>query len=235
VKINLTCSKCAAVNGGLATFFLETIQDDGLYAGACPEGHSLLIATQTLRHEMLFEIALNAIKDGYYREAVSSFAASVERYFEFAIRVISKKSEVSSKNFELAWKQVKSQSERQVGAYIFAYVMAFREMPCLRYEKMKEFRNEVIHKGLLPGKRKTLEFGCMAYEVIQEGIQKLRAECLDSVNTVLIEHVSGISEKMGTSYPRTFQVTTTALNVIEDTSLGYKPFDLLLRDRGLQP
>jgi hypothetical protein len=72
--------------------FVDTIRADGLYTGKCPNGHDLLIGTQTRPHEMLFGIALNAIIDGYNREAVSSFAARMERYFEFAIRVFASKS-----------------------------------------------------------------------------------------------------------------------------------------------
>jgi hypothetical protein len=61
----------------------------------------------------------------------------------------------------------------------------------------------------------------------------LRATDLDQVNAVLGEHVAEIAKKMGSAYPRTFQVTSTALNIIDDVSTGYKPFDQLLRERGI--
>src|SRR5271169_2454402 len=122
MRTNLVCPECAAASGGFGTFFVETIRDDGLYTGKCPQGHDLLIATQTLRHEMLFEIALNAIVDGYHREAVSSFAASVERFFEFAIRVMASSQKVATGVYADAWKVLSKQSERQLGAYILLYV-----------------------------------------------------------------------------------------------------------------
>ena len=77
-----------------------------------------------------------------------------------------------------------------------------------------------------------LKFGAAAYEVIQIGVQKLRATCLDDVNAVLGEHVAGIAAKM-TSYPRSFQVTPTALNVINDISAGYTPFEQVLACYGI--
>jgi hypothetical protein len=83
MKTLLACPECAQGTHGVVNFFAETIRQDGVYTGKCPNGHDLLIATQTLPHEMLFEIALNAIGDGYYREAVSSFAASVELFMNF--------------------------------------------------------------------------------------------------------------------------------------------------------
>src|SRR5580704_6209511 len=112
MRTGLICPLCAEAAGGIGTFFVETIREDGLYTGKCPNGHDLLLATQTLPHEMLFEIALNAITDGYNREAVSSFAASMERFFEFAIRVIANKHSVPSNVLADAWKIVAKQSER---------------------------------------------------------------------------------------------------------------------------
>ncbi len=76
---------------------------------------------------MLFEIALNAISDEYYREAVSSFAASVERFFEFALRVILSKTKTPPSIVEAGWAKVASQSERQFGAYVFLYATTFGE------------------------------------------------------------------------------------------------------------
>jgi|SRR5271166_6650804 len=235
MRTNLVCPQCAVAAGGAGTFFVETIRGDGLYTGKCPQGHDLLIATQTLRHEMLFEIALNAIRDGYHREAVSSFAASVERFFEFAIRVMASGRQVANGVFDDAWRVVSKQSERQFGAYIFLYVTAFTDMPCLLSNSVVELRNNVIHRGVLPEKKDALKFGNAAYDVIQSGIRKLRAACLDDVNKVLHEHVGRIAAKMENRYPRAFQATPTALNVIEDISNGYRPFQQLLVERGIQP
>ncbi len=36
---------------------------------------------------------------------------------------------------------------------------------------------------------------------------------------------------MGTQYPRTFMVTPTALNIIQDISHGYPKFEMLLEGR----
>jgi hypothetical protein len=183
---------------------------------------------------MLFEIALNAIVDGYHREAVSSFAASIERFFEFAIAVLASNRAVEPSVFDAAWKMVSSQSERQLGAYIFLYVIAFGTVPVLLKSKMVELRNDVIHKGVLPNKSEAAKFGEAAYEVIQSGMQRLRGTCLNEVNKILGQHVAGIADGMGSRYSRTFQVTPTALNVIEDISAGYKTFTDVLRDRGIQ-
>ena len=225
MRINIICPQCSQATGGYAVFHVEEIREDGLYTGKCPNGHDLLVGTQTLPHEMLFEIALNAIVDGYRREAISSFSSSVERFYEFSLRVLAKHHKVDAGVFSQAWNIVNRQSERQLGAFVFLYTASFGEPPVTINTKMVELRNNVIHKGALPNNDDVLKFGASAYDVIQNGIKKLRDACIDDVNAALGDRVTEISSKMGSQYPRSFQVTPTALNVIEDISAGYKSFN----------
>jgi hypothetical protein len=229
MRIRLVCAECDP-RPSVSPWFVETIREDGLYTGKCPQGHDLLLATQTLRHEMLFEIALNAIADGYYREAVSSFAASVERFYEFAIRVFCSSRAIEQSAFEEAWRKVASQSERQLGAYVFLHLLEFGAPPPLLSNRMTELRNDVVHRGSLPERTGALTFGGAVYEVIQQGVRRLRETHLEHVNKVLGEHMAHIFEPVGQRYPRAVLVTTTALNIIEDISAGYRTFDQLLRD-----
>jgi hypothetical protein len=163
MRTNISCPECSTAAGGFAVFHVETIREDGLYTGKCPNGHDLLVATQTLRHEMLFEIALNAIIDGYRREAISSFAASVERFFEFSLRVLSRNRQVPPQIFDVVWRVVSKQSERQLGAFVFLYAASFAEEPHILSNRMTELRNDVIHRGKLPDQKQVLEFGDAAY------------------------------------------------------------------------
>ncbi|MGO8739380.1 hypothetical protein [Rhodoblastus sp.] len=233
MRTSIICQECSRINNNWAVFYLDTFRDDGVYFGCCPKGHDNAIATQTLRHEMLFEIGVNAIKDTYYREAISSFAASVERYYEFAIRVICRHSKLADDVLQRSWKSVSRQSERQTGAYIFLYAATFREVAPTLSETMTSLRNDVIHKGILPDKAQAVEFGEASYQVIQNGVQKLRAECLDDVNAELVAQMRKTIEKYGDKFPRSTQVTQTALNIIQDISGGYGPFRQVLSARGI--
>jgi hypothetical protein len=233
MKTKILCAECSKAASGIVAFFTVIFREDGLYTGKCPKGHDLFLATQTLHHEMLFEIGLNAVVDGYYREAVSSFAASVERFFEFALRVLMSNHKTPPTVINDAWRRVASQSERQYGAYLLLYVATFGELLTVLSQTIIELRNEVIHKGKLPEKGAVLKFGKAGYDVIQNGMRKLRADCIADVNKALGEHVHKITVKMGDRYPRGFQVTQTALNVIEDISKGFKPFEQLVKERGL--
>jgi hypothetical protein len=234
MRIALLCAECAKATSGIGAWFTATIREDGLYTGKCPNGHDLLLATQTLPHEMLFDIALNAIVDRYHRDAVSSFAAAIERFFEYATRVIAKKRQVPAEKFTEAWKEVAQQSERQLGAYIFLWLVEFGSAPDLLSNSMTKLRNAVVHKGRLPERSDAIAFGEAAYKVIQEGVRKLRATHLDDMNKTMVEYMAPTVEKMGPRYPRGFQVTSTALNVIEDISTGYKPFGQILIERDIK-
>lgn len=229
MKIRVICPQCSS--DGQARFFLESIRDDGLYTGKCPVGHNLLVATQTLRHEMLFEIALNAIRDGYYREAITSFTASAERFYEFAIRVFIKAAKVPDNVLEDAWKLISAQSERQFGAYIFLYVYRYSKSPNVLKNRLSELRNKVVHKGYLPTKEEAINFGKGVYELIQKTVQQLRENDLASVNAVLSEHVALVAQGMGKQYPRSFMVTPTALNIINDITRGYPQFKEILSEK----
>ena len=97
------------------------------------------------------------------REAISSFAASVERFFEFSLRVLSRNRQVPPQIFDVVWRVVSKQSERQLGAFVFLYAASFAEEPHILSNRMTELRNDVIHRGKLPDQKQVLEFGDAAY------------------------------------------------------------------------
>ncbi|MEW6585073.1 MAG: hypothetical protein AB1442_05615 [Nitrospirota bacterium] len=107
------------------------IRDDGVYEMICSEGHKTYTLLQQLDFEIFFDLGAYAITDGYYREAVSSFTASLERFYEFYIKVISLKHGISDEVHETSWKLVSRQSERQIGAYIFLYTLENKITPKL--------------------------------------------------------------------------------------------------------
>lgn len=48
-------------------------------------GHVVAFTLDTLRFELLFESGIVALLAGFRREAVSSIAAALERFYEFSI------------------------------------------------------------------------------------------------------------------------------------------------------
>jgi hypothetical protein len=124
---------------------------------------------------------MHAITDGYYREAVASFASSLERFYEFFIKVKLLHEKVDSIAVTKSWKNVAQQSERQLGAFILFYTQTFNEEPLLLSQSNTKFRNDVIHKGLIPKKQDAIEFGQAVLNVINPIVEKMNIKFKDAI------------------------------------------------------
>jgi hypothetical protein len=54
----------------------------------CEQGHTTVVALSIPAFELLFDFGCSALLDGYTREAVTSFASSLERFEEFTCRFL---------------------------------------------------------------------------------------------------------------------------------------------------
>jgi hypothetical protein len=164
-------------------------RDDGRYDLTCSHRHRTTTILQQQKFEVLFEIGAHAILDGYYREAVSSFAASLERFYEFSIRVFLSRESGTDALFKNCWKSVSQQSERQLGAFIFLWAANFKASPVLLENKRVSFRNSVVHKGKIPTKKEAIEFGNAVLNVLHPNIQALQDQFSDMVQQVVLYHL----------------------------------------------
>jgi len=201
------------------TQWLEEMVDDGFYKVVCPAGHNNTVVLQVDKFEVLFELALNAIVDGYYRDAVASFTASLERFYEFYVNVGCDIQGVSAPVFEAAWDSVSRQSERQLGAFVFTYVLLHGKPPALMSNRDVEFRNEVTHKGRIPTKERAIEYGRRVFTMIVGLLDELKVKHSgpvlkvsserankgagkDTAQTILLPHTT-----IGTNRPRNPDMT----------------------------
>lgn len=183
--LDLICFDCLMeqVNKGEPSVFdgtsiptpFEQVNNDGIYEVNCAKGHKSKTIIDNINFEILFEYGLNAINDGYYREAVSSITSAMERYFEFFIKTILRNSTTDFDSISKVWKKVSSQSERQLGAYIMLYFQAFgREPLLLNQNKEVPFRNSVIHKGYIPTKQEAIDYGNSVMKIIEQSLIDLK-------------------------------------------------------------
>ena len=89
------------------------------------------------------------------------------------------------------WKQVSSQSERQLGAFIFLWAATFRTIPKLLPPKEVELRNEVIHKGRIPAKDRAIKYGEAVLEVLRTHIVAIQTQFPNEVRRAILSHLSG--------------------------------------------
>ncbi len=194
MKLFITCMQCVQeLVNPLPGFSEVEVQDNGCYIMHCSHGHKTTTIVQNPKYEILFDIGANAIVDGYYREAVSSFTSSLERFYEYSIKILCKHNNVSNDTFKKSWKNVSNQSERQLGAFLFLWLQEFQELAELLPEKMIKFRNEVIHKGKIPNKEEAIKYGDAVLVSINAKAKKLNINFKAEINELTFEHIQECS------------------------------------------
>lgn len=165
-------------------------RDDGRYEIKCSFGHETTTILQQQKFEVLFDIGAHAILDGYYREAVSSFTSSLERFYEFSLRVfLEKSSKTDDALFQNCWKKVAPQSERQIGAFVFLWASNFQEPPELLSNAQVAFRNEVIHKGKIPTGEEAIKYGDSVLDILRPQMLSIRERFSEEVSKVTFYHL----------------------------------------------
>lgn len=189
--IHLPCPVCVEETlkedaGGHHSSYMTSVpvQTRGLYRLTCKEGHTFAVRVNLELFELLFESGLEALCDGYAREAVSSFAAALERMFEFSIRVLLEDAEVPGGAVEEMWKTVAAQSERQLGMYVALKTRADKRLPAILSQTEASFRNGVIHKGNFPSPDEAATFGAAVFDLITAEINYLKSNHANALEVV---------------------------------------------------
>ena len=191
MKLPLICPRCMIDDIGSARPIAAVeFRDDGRYEVACPKGHRAITLLQQQKFELLFDIGAYAVADGYYREAVSSFAASLERFYEFFIRALMLQKGIDPQVIDSAWKMVAAQSERQLGGFTLLYALEFGRPPQLLSNDRVAFRNDVIHKGRIPTRAEALDYGQAVLNVVRPILKEAQERFPEGVKKTVFRQVS---------------------------------------------
>lgn len=208
MRLPIVCSQCLRENLASARPF-TTVEwnDEGRYESTCSLGHSFIVVVQEQKFELLFDIGAYAIIDGYYREAVSSFASSLERFYEFFVALALYQIGVSVETVSTGWKLVSAQSERQLGAFIFLYVRELKKTPILLTQKSVRLRNEVVHKGRIPSRQQAFEYGTEVLALVRDQLKELKQKFPEGVSMSIFEHLKR-SRREGDEWAGTMTIPT---------------------------
>ena len=156
-----TCMQCQVEKGipNFSSLRVERIPDDGVIELNCDRGHRTFTIIQQAKYEILSELAVTALCDGYYREAVASFASALERLYEHYVAVVCRARGINDSEVVAAWKPLRKLSERQFGAFAILYLIENGEAFKLLPDKHMSFRNDVIHGGMIPDRTQALTYG----------------------------------------------------------------------------
>lgn len=172
-----TCPSCGRENR--AEYADSSVHD--LSCAHCGARYCVLVRKQ--KFEVLFDLGTRALMDGYAREAVASFAAALERFFEFYVRsyALERASDTAADFGEATaalagtWRHVASQSERQLGMFALAYLLREgREPDFLTSTALgADFRNRVIHRGELPARADVEAYAAQVFALINRLLTEL--------------------------------------------------------------
>ncbi|ART78117.1 hypothetical protein B4U37_19655 [Sutcliffiella horikoshii] len=196
MKLNFPCTTCF-LNGRKNIESAIDITDDGVYEVKCENGHYSIQLIRNEKYEILFDLGMLALNNGFAREAVSSLASSLERFYEYATRVILNGFDIGAEEVEKTWKLVSNQSERQLGAFYFMYLSMFKEVPTSFPNKKTSFRNNVIHKGYIPTEKEVFEYADEIYNYIVKFTLNLKERLSESMEELFQERLNIIEEKFG--------------------------------------
>lgn len=185
------CEDCWGERGEQPQSFHVEVLNGGLYSLTCEKGHVTMRQLQHWDFEVLFEIGLLALLDGYYREAVFDFASAMERYAEFFVRFVVFKHGVRDEQLHSTWKLVASQSERQLGAFYFAYLWDRGTEPPHPKVGTVKLRNSVVHGGRIPTRRDAVAYGDDILCLIRTQLTELKTNEGDTLGR-FINHEKGL-------------------------------------------
>ena len=177
MKLYLNCMQCTSESKGVINYKKEVeYNEEGYYYFECSKGHKNFVVLQEEKFETLFQIGAHAIYDGYYREAVSSFTSSLERFYEFCVQIFCRKHNVPIEKITECAKFYNKSSERQFGSFLFLFLVEFSDLPFTKQEddKWRKFRNNVIHNGQIPTKEEAIQYGDNVRKLIISIMIKLK-------------------------------------------------------------
>jgi hypothetical protein len=167
---------------------LEFSHDDKLIA-KCSRGHEAPIGVQEQDFEILFDLGCMAVLDGYSREAVTSIAVALERAYLFYVNCILAEAKLPQELQDSFLSQVSRQSERQLGAFLALFTLHEGGPPPLLAKKWIEFRNDCVHKGIIPATSRVLEYAEAVLNVMDHLVGVLKSRHAEGLGLEIHKHL----------------------------------------------
>ena len=206
MKTFAMCMQCQ-IDFGRPSFepFMADYFDDGIALIECSAGHKTALMVQSQKFEMLLDSGATALLEGFTLEACASFAAALERLYEFGLRVVFVGRGIPDDLFDGMFSEMARQSERQLGAFLLLHTLEFGSAykPKL---SISAFRNAVIHKGVIPTVAEARGFCSEVYEAIYSIFGTIRTKYGDGIQSVVMKELGKRRAKL----PSDMRVSTSA-------------------------
>lgn len=162
MKLFAICQKCSKESGHEVVFECD-YYNELIISTECGNGHSIKFTMPYLKFEVLFTSSVQSLLHGYTIESVTVAYAAYERFIEFCIDVLL--NHFGAEFEEKTRGQVAKQSERQLGGFLFLYLVACKKSYVIN-RSITEKRNKYVHQGSIPSKEDALLFIEKIYDEI---------------------------------------------------------------------
>lgn len=185
---------------------------------------------QSQKFEVLLESGVNALAAGFTLEAVASFSAALERFYEFCLEVISVRKKMSRTVYEQMFKEMARQSERQLGAFLALHAVELGTAYSPN-TKIVDFRNSVIHKGRIPKPDEAKDFCEKVYAEIVLLFENLTQNCAAAISEVVAHDLDTRAGLVPNGTPRTTTTGTMFFSIArkENKATFTEAFDEYLK------
>lgn len=209
LKVFAPCMQCQIELGhpSFEPIFADYF-DDGIGFIECSAGHKSAIMLQSVKFEILLESGASALLNGYTLEASATFSTALERFYEFAIRVMCLVNKLPNAVYEMMFSEMSRQSERQMGAFFALYAINFGKA-YKPNRSIVEFRNAVIHKGKVPKPTEAESFATTVYDEIYRLYSEIHYTFCDQIRDVIFQELKERNEKIPPDTPRSTTTGTT--------------------------
>jgi hypothetical protein len=226
MQLITSCMQCQVEDGipNFSALTLMRIPDDGVIELTCNRQHRTFTIIQNMKFELLSDLALQAIVDGYYREAISSFTAALERLYEFFVEATCRKNGIDREALSVAWKPLANLSERQLGAFVAVHLIETGEPPKLLPQTQTKLRNEVIHKGKFPERGEAVAFGQAVCDCATPLLVRLASDAYAETIPKLVGE--RLRDRRKAAAGSSFSVATGAMSTLFCLTKSPQPIDL---------
>lgn len=194
MKLQVFCNECFF--DGMKFEIQEVeMNNDGLFEFTCSQGHNRITIIQMEKFEALFDIGTDALMNGYKTEALVSFATSLERFYEWFVKVVCLKNSINYEIIIESWKPISKRTEQQIGAFQIMFLREFNQPSPKLNNNKTFFRNQVVHNGYIPSYDEVLEYGEYVLSFIQDILDKMGNDYKDYYHINFLNQIEILQEK----------------------------------------
>ena len=226
MKVMTLCVACLQQFGmpRFSTAALLRLPEEGLVELTCDLGHETAGVIQNEKFDILAQMALEAIVDEHFSAAVMSFASALERLCEYFVAIVCRSRGIDAVTFERAWKPMASLSERQLGAFLTAFLLDTGGAAPRLPTSSIELRNKVAHKGHIATRAEAVAFGQAVMDCAHAILTRLGDEAHEK--TAIAATFDLLRARGGATKSRGVTVATVALASILERRTGPEPVSI---------